>query len=124
MHTELTPEQSKNLDEACKQAREVLASAEQVAALQTTAQPVFDKLQENSFNAESIAAIRELKAKTQPSAGAHGELTGALIIRAYHKYCGELKDRDEIIVPDSAHGTNPASACGPDLQALWHGQPA
>ena len=35
----------------------VLASAEQVAALQTTAQPVFDKLQENSFNAESIAAI-------------------------------------------------------------------
>lgn len=48
----------------------VLASAEQVAALQTTAQPVFDKLQENSFNAESIAAIRELKAKTQPSAGA------------------------------------------------------
>jgi glycine dehydrogenase subunit 2 len=44
-----------------------------------------------------------------PSAGAHGELVGALIIRAYHKYEGSL-ERDEVIVPDSAHGTNPASA--------------
>lgn len=48
----------------------VLASDEQVATFQKAAQPVFDKLQENSFNAESIAAIRELKAKTQPSSGA------------------------------------------------------
>ncbi|MBX5326493.1 MAG: aminomethyl-transferring glycine dehydrogenase subunit GcvPB [Candidatus Bathyarchaeia archaeon] len=46
----------------------------------------------------------------QPSAGAHGELLGVLIIRAYHKRNGELKKRSEIIVPDSAHGTNPASA--------------
>jgi len=46
----------------------------------------------------------------QPSAGAHGELTGVLIIRAYHRYNGELGERDEVIVPDSAHGTNPASA--------------
>lgn len=45
-----------------------------------------------------------------PSAGAHGELVGALIIRAYHRLNGELNKRDEIIVPDSAHGTNPASA--------------
>ena len=46
----------------------------------------------------------------QPSAGAHGEFTGALIIRAYHKLSGELDSRDEIIIPDTAHGTNPASA--------------
>ena len=44
----------------------------------------------------------------QPAAGAHGELTGILMIRAFHKDRGE--DRDEILIPDSAHGTNPASA--------------
>ncbi|MDD1766503.1 MAG: aminomethyl-transferring glycine dehydrogenase subunit GcvPB [Candidatus Methanomethyliaceae archaeon] len=44
----------------------------------------------------------------QPAAGAQGELTGCLIIRKYHEK-KEVK-RDEIIVPDSAHGTNPASA--------------
>ena len=48
----------------------VLASDGQVAAFQKASQPVFDKLQENAFNAESIAAIRELKAKTQPSPSA------------------------------------------------------
>ncbi|MHA2620244.1 MAG: aminomethyl-transferring glycine dehydrogenase subunit GcvPB [bacterium JZ-2024 1] len=45
----------------------------------------------------------------QPAAGAHGELTGLLLMRAYHQANGELQ-RNEIIVPDSAHGTNPASA--------------
>ncbi|MCD6515016.1 MAG: aminomethyl-transferring glycine dehydrogenase subunit GcvPB [Candidatus Odinarchaeota archaeon] len=45
----------------------------------------------------------------QPAAGAHAELTGVLIIRQYHKFNGELEKRNEIIVPDSAHGTNPAS---------------
>lgn len=45
----------------------------------------------------------------QPAAGANGEFTGVLIIRAYHLDRGDTK-RDEIIVPDSAHGTNPASA--------------
>ena len=44
----------------------------------------------------------------QPAAGAHGELTGILIIRAYHKDRGDQR-RDKILVPDSAHGTNPAS---------------
>ncbi|HHY94069.1 MAG TPA: aminomethyl-transferring glycine dehydrogenase subunit GcvPB [Firmicutes bacterium] len=44
----------------------------------------------------------------QPAAGAHGELTGLLMIRAYHRHRGE--QRDKIIIPDSAHGTNPASA--------------
>ncbi|PMQ01545.1 MAG: glycine dehydrogenase (aminomethyl-transferring) [Dictyoglomus sp. NZ13-RE01] len=44
----------------------------------------------------------------QPSAGAHGELTGLLIIKAYLEDKGE--DRHIVLVPDSAHGTNPASA--------------
>lgn len=45
----------------------------------------------------------------QPAAGAHGEFTGLLLIKAYHKSRGDRK-RTKIIVPDSAHGTNPASA--------------
>jgi glycine dehydrogenase subunit 2 len=45
----------------------------------------------------------------QPCAGAQGELTGLLIIRAYHQATGG-KEKTEIICPDSAHGTNPASA--------------
>ena len=44
----------------------------------------------------------------QPMAGAHGELTGVTLMAAYHKDVGN--DKDHIIVPDSAHGTNPASA--------------
>ena len=49
----------------------------------------------------------------QPVAGAHGELTGMLIIRAYHLE-REDEDRNKVLVPDSAHGTNPATAamCG------------
>lgn len=46
----------------------------------------------------------------QPAAGAHGELAGLMLIRAYHQHRGELAKRTKIIVPDSAHGTNPASA--------------
>ncbi|HAS73216.1 MAG TPA: aminomethyl-transferring glycine dehydrogenase subunit GcvPB [Clostridiales bacterium UBA8960] len=45
----------------------------------------------------------------QPAAGAQGELAGLMIIKAYHEKRGDLK-RTKIIVPDSAHGTNPASA--------------
>lgn len=45
----------------------------------------------------------------QPAAGAHGELTGLMIIKAYHESRKDFK-RKRIIVPDSAHGTNPASA--------------
>ncbi len=48
----------------------------------------------------------------QPAAGAHGELTGLLMFRAYHEDRGE--HRTKVLIPDSAHGTNPASAvvCG------------
>ena len=45
----------------------------------------------------------------QPAAGAHGELTGVLIIRAYHQSRNDTK-RDKILIPDSAHGTNPATS--------------
>jgi glycine dehydrogenase subunit 2 len=46
---------------------------------------------------------------TQPAAGAHGEMTGLLMIRAYHRARGAGERRRKVIVPDSAHGTNPAS---------------
>ncbi|MCI8478871.1 MAG: aminomethyl-transferring glycine dehydrogenase subunit GcvPB [Oscillospiraceae bacterium] len=45
----------------------------------------------------------------QPAAGAHGEYTGVLLIKAYHQSRGDTA-RNQIIVPDSAHGTNPATA--------------
>ncbi len=58
---------------------------------------------------EWLAAILGMDAcSLHPAAGAHGELAGVLMIRRYHSLRGDT--RDEIIVPDSAHGTNPASA--------------
>jgi glycine dehydrogenase subunit 2 len=53
-------------------------------------------------------------ASLQPAAGAHGELTGLMMIRAYHKARGEGEQRTEVLIPDAGHGTNPASAamCG------------
>ena len=45
----------------------------------------------------------------QPAAGAHGEMAGLMIIKAYHQHRGDTK-RQKIVVPDSSHGTNPASA--------------
>ena len=65
---------------------------------------------------ESLAEIAGMAGVTlQPVAGAHGELTGLKLIRAYHRDRGDLA-RTKVIVPDSAHGTNPASAamCGMD----------
>jgi glycine dehydrogenase subunit 2 len=62
-----------------------------------------------------LAEIAGLDAATvQPLAGAQGEFCGLLMIREYHESRGELKQRSRIVVPDSAHGTNPASAarCG------------
>ena len=62
---------------------------------------------------QDLAAITGLPGVTvQPAAGAHGELTGMLIFAAYHKSRGSY--RNKILIPDTAHGTNPASAalCG------------
>jgi len=58
---------------------------------------------------ECLAEIAGMKAVSlQPAAGAHGELTGIMLIRAYHIDHGDKKRR-KILIPDSAHGTNPAS---------------
>lgn len=59
---------------------------------------------------ESLAEIGGMGACTlQPAAGAAGEFTGLLIARKYHELREDMT-RDEVIVPDSAHGTNPASS--------------
>ena len=64
--------------------------------------------------AEWLCRITGMDGMTfQPAAGAHGEFTGVLLIKQYHQSRGDTKRR-KIIVPDSAHGTNPATAamCG------------
>jgi glycine dehydrogenase subunit 2 len=53
----------------------------------------------------------------QPAAGAHGELTGILIIRAYHQSRGDSQ-RTKILIPNSAHGTNPATTSMSGLQVV------
>ncbi len=53
----------------------------------------------------------------QPSAGAHGELTGLMLIKAYHQSQNE-SHRRIVLIPDNAHGTNPASATLADYQAV------
>ncbi len=59
---------------------------------------------------EYLAEISGLPAVTlQPAAGAQGELTGILIIRAYHLARGDSR-RTQVLIPDSAHGTNPATS--------------
>ncbi len=66
---------------------------------------------------EALKKITGMDAVTlQPAAGAHGELTGMMIVKKYFETKGEL-NRKKVIVPDSAHGTNPASAkmCGFDI---------
>ena len=57
-----------------------------------------------------LAEVAGMRAVTlQPAAGAQGELTGILMIRAYHRARGD-DARTEVLVPDSSHGTNPATA--------------
>lgn len=65
---------------------------------------------------EALKKVTGMDAVTlQPAAGAHGELTGMMIIKKYFEVKGET--RKKVIIPDSAHGTNPASAhlCGFDV---------
>ena len=62
-----------------------------------------------------IAGMNEFT--LNPYAGAHGELTGLMVIRSYHMARGDAR-RTKIIVPDSAHGTNPASAAVCGLQIV------
>lgn len=67
---------------------------------------------------QDLAGLTGMDAVTlQPAAGAHGEWTGLMMIRAYHESHGELK-RTKVIVPDSSHGTNPASASVAGFQTV------
>ena len=73
---------------------------------------------------EYLCEISGMDAMTfQPAAGAHGEFTGVLLIKQYHDARGDSK-RTKIIVPDSAHGTNPATAamCGYDVINVASGE--
>ncbi|MCL2695717.1 MAG: aminomethyl-transferring glycine dehydrogenase subunit GcvPB [Clostridiales bacterium] len=65
-----------------------------------------------------LAEITGMDAVTlQPAAGSHGEMTGLMIMKAYHEKRGEPQ-RTKILVPDSAHGTNPASVTMAGLQTV------
>ena len=67
---------------------------------------------------EQLKAISGFDAiSLQPAAGAHGELTGVLIMRKYHLDRGETQ-RDTMLIPDSAHGTNPASTSMSGLRVV------
>jgi glycine dehydrogenase subunit 2 len=77
---------------------------------EATVQGMLEILEETE---KTLSQITGMDAFTlQPAAGAHGELTGLLMVRAYHHY--KKNKRTKVLIPDSAHGTNPASAvlCG------------
>ena len=74
---------------------------------QRTVQGILQLLYEAADSLAKIVGVQKMT--LQPAAGAHAEYTGLMLMRAYHRDMKDLK-RDEIIVPDSAHGTNPASA--------------
>ncbi|MHB9925918.1 aminomethyl-transferring glycine dehydrogenase subunit GcvPB [Clostridium botulinum] len=91
-------------------------------------------LQDENISQGALELMYDLKGKLceitglddftlQPAAGAHGEYTGLLIIKAYHEKRGDTK-RTKIIVPDSAHGTNPASTsvAGFDIVEIKSGE--
>ena len=79
-------------------------------------------------NWEILARVQEILVEVtgfdavslQPVAGAHGEMTCLMLMKAYHEARGESEKRRIILVPDSAHGTNPASAarCGYDVKSI------
>jgi glycine dehydrogenase subunit 2 len=65
---------------------------------------------------EEIAGLSEVS--LHPAAGAHGELTAMMVVRAYFRDRGE--DRSQVLIPDTAHGTNPASCaiCGENVAVV------
>ena len=79
-----------------------------------TVQGILRIYKELSHSLSAITGMAEFT--LDPFAGAHGELTGLMVIRQYHMARGDV-NRTRIIVPDSAHGTNPASAavCGLEI---------
>lgn len=90
----------------------------------------FHPWEDAEFSQGSLEVIHELEnyltevtgfpaLTLQPAAGAHGELTAVMMMKAYHQDRGDMK-RNKIIIPDSAHGTNPATVtmCGYETVAL------
>ncbi|UCE96899.1 MAG: aminomethyl-transferring glycine dehydrogenase subunit GcvPB [Candidatus Bathyarchaeota archaeon] len=73
-----------------------------------TVQGILELLHTLSKWLAEITGTKEVS--LQPAAGAHGEFLGALIMRAFHELNDDLDKRTELIIPDSSHGTNPASA--------------
>ncbi|MEJ2548271.1 MAG: aminomethyl-transferring glycine dehydrogenase subunit GcvPB [Gemmatimonadota bacterium] len=66
-----------------------------------------------------LAEIAGMDAVTmQPAAGAQGEMTGVLLMRSYHESRGEGETRTKVLFPDSAHGTNPATAAMAGFDAV------
>src|SRR5690606_13871155 len=80
-------------------------------APESTGQGVLQCLHELQEMLKEVTGMRGVS--LTPMAGAQGEFAGVAMIRAYHRARGDMQ-RDEIIVPDAAHGTNPATAtmCG------------
>lgn len=74
---------------------------------ESTVQGAMELMYELQTALKEITGMDEVT--LQPAAGAHGEWTALMLIRAYHEANGE-GHRNKVIVPDSAHGTNPASA--------------
>ncbi len=72
-----------------------------------TVQGAMEMMYDLQTSLEEITGMDEVT--LQPAAGAHGEWTGLMMIRAFHEKNGD-HNRTKVIVPDSAHGTNPASA--------------
>ena len=99
---------------------EALASSPAVAALHpaqpySTTQGALRAYWELQRMLSEIGGMAEFT--LNPYAGAHGELTGLMVIRAYHADRGDAA-RTKVIVPDSAHGTNPASAAVAGLEIV------
>jgi len=88
-------------------ARQVQFSALHPLQPGSTTQGMFEMLWEIEHGLKEISGMDAFT--LQPAAGAHGELTGMMLVRAYHASRGQIH-RTKVLVPDSSHGTNPASA--------------
>ncbi|TGA96404.1 glycine dehydrogenase subunit 2 [Sporolactobacillus shoreae] len=82
---------------------------------ESTVQGALELLYRLQVNLEAITGMDAMT--LQPAAGAHGEWTGLMIIRAFHEANHDTK-RTKVIIPDTAHGTNPASASVAGFEAV------
>ncbi len=80
-----------------------------------TVQGAMEVMYDLQTHLENITGMHQFT--LQSAAGAQGEWTGLMMIRAYHEANGDF-ERDEVVVPDSAHGTNPASAAVAGFKAV------